>query len=76
MSIHAMWTSQYTIKIFQEEDNSFYGEVVELPWCFSNGKTIAELKDNMKEAIECYLEGLKKDVELWYVSFSYFTQYA
>ncbi|MBQ7074268.1 type II toxin-antitoxin system HicB family antitoxin [bacterium] len=71
-----MGTSQYTIKIFQEEDQSFYGEVIELPGCFSTGKTIAELKKNMKEAIECYLEGLKKDVELGYVSFSYFTQYA
>jgi predicted RNase H-like HicB family nuclease len=30
-----MGTTKFTIKISQEEDNSFYAEVVELPGCFS-----------------------------------------
>lgn len=51
-----MGTTKFTIKISQEEDKSFYAEVVELPGCFSSGETIEELQKNVKEAIQCYLE--------------------
>ena len=67
---------KYTIKIFQEEDNSLYAEVLELPWCFSSWKNMDELKVNIKEAIECYIEWMKVDVEKECVSYDYFKQYA
>ncbi|MDD3263075.1 MAG: type II toxin-antitoxin system HicB family antitoxin [Candidatus Absconditabacteria bacterium] len=71
-----MGTTKFTIKIFQEQDGSFYAEVLELPGCFTTGETIDNLKNNINEAIECYLEGMKKDVEQKAVSFDYWTQYA
>jgi len=71
-----MWTTKFTIKIFQEEDKSFYAEVVELPWCFTTWETIEELKGHIKEAIQCYLEWMQKDIEKEVVSFDYRQQYA
>ena len=56
INLKIMWTMKYTIKVFQEEDGSFYAEVAELPGCFSSWKDIDELKVNVKEAISCYLE--------------------
>ncbi|MGE4413435.1 MAG: type II toxin-antitoxin system HicB family antitoxin [Candidatus Caldatribacteriota bacterium] len=45
-------------KVIVEEDESGYyvGEVPALPGCFSQGKTIDELKKNIGEAIEGWLE--------------------
>lgn len=71
-----MGTTKFTIKISQEEDKSFYAEVVELPGCFSSGETIEELQKNVKEAIQCYLEWMQKDIEKETVSFDYWKQYA
>ena len=45
-------------KIIVEKDESGYyvGEVSALPGCFSQGKTIEELRVNITEAIEGWLE--------------------
>jgi len=45
-------------KIIVEKDESGYyvGEVPALPGCFSQGKSIEELKINITEAIEGWLE--------------------
>jgi len=45
-------------KIIVEKDESGYyvGEVPALPGCFSQGKTIEELRVNITEAIEGWLE--------------------
>jgi len=71
-----MGTTKFTIKISQEADKSFYAEVVELPGCFSTWETLDELKWNIKEAIQCYLEWMQKDIEKETVSFDYRKQYA
>jgi len=71
-----MGTTKFTIKISQEEDKSFYAEVVELPGCFSTWETLDELKWNIKEAIQCYLEWMQKDIQKETVSFDYRKQYA
>lgn len=46
------------LEIIVEKDESGYyvGEVSALPGCFSQGKTIKELKRNIAEAIEGWLE--------------------
>ena len=71
-----MGTTKFTVKITKDEDNSFYAEVFELPWCFTTGKDINELKKNIKEAIECYLEWMKLDIEKNAVSYDYLQAYA
>ena len=71
-----MGTTKFTIKIFQEADKSFYAEVLELPGCFTAWETIEELKEHIKEAIQCYLEWMQKDIEKETVSFDYRKQYA
>jgi len=52
--------NKFKIIIEKGEDGYFIGEAPELPGCYSQGKTISELKNNMKEAIELYLETKKE----------------
>ena len=46
---------KYIVLIHKEEER-YWGECPELPGCFSQGDTPDELMDNMKEAIELYLD--------------------
>lgn len=50
---------KYRVLIEQDEDGMFVAEVPSLPGCISQGKTRAEATENIKEAIELYLESLK-----------------
>ena len=51
---------KYRILIEQDEDNMFVAEVPSLPGCITQGKTRAEAIDNAKDAIQGYIESLKK----------------
>lgn len=53
----------YRILIEQDEDNMFVAEVPALPGCVSQGKTRTEAIDNAKDAIQGYIESLKKHNE-------------
>ena len=44
--------------IGQDEDGVFVAEVPSLPGCLSQGRTRTEALDNIREAIELYLESL------------------
>ncbi len=46
----------YHVIIEQDEDGGFVGKVPELSGCFSQGDTLDELMDNVREAIELCLE--------------------
>jgi len=48
--------TKYTILIEQDEEGWFVSEVVELPGCHTQAKTIDELISRTKEAIQAYLE--------------------
>jgi len=52
---------EYTVLIEKDEDGYFVGEVVELPGCYSQAKTVEELMERMKEAICLYLETVDED---------------
>jgi len=54
---------KYRILIEQVEDNMFVAEVPSLPGCVLQGKTRAEAIDNAKDAIQGYIESLKKHNE-------------
>ncbi|MBI4017420.1 MAG: type II toxin-antitoxin system HicB family antitoxin [Candidatus Aenigmarchaeota archaeon] len=54
---------QYRILVEQDEDGVFVAECPALPGCVSQGKTRDEAIANIKEAIEGYLQSLKKHKE-------------
>ncbi len=43
------------VRIFQEEDGSYYASVENLPGCFTMAETLDELDGNIREAITSYL---------------------
>ncbi|MCL1976859.1 MAG: type II toxin-antitoxin system HicB family antitoxin [Candidatus Bathyarchaeota archaeon] len=51
----------YRVIIEQDEDGVLVARVPDLPGCATEGKNREELMANVKEAIEAYLEALKKD---------------
>ena len=53
---------EFFVVIEKDEDGFYVGEVPQLKACYSQGKTIDELLENMKEAIALALED-QGDVE-------------
>jgi predicted RNase H-like HicB family nuclease len=52
-------TQEFTIDIERDPESEWLvGSVAELPGCYSQAPTLAELELNMREAIEVYLETL------------------
>lgn len=49
---------KYRVWIEQDEDGMFVADVPSLPGCISQGRTRKEALDNIREAIELYLESL------------------
>ncbi len=47
---------EFTVIIEQDEDGTYIASVPELPGCHTQGDTLEELTENIKEAIELYLE--------------------
>jgi len=56
-------TRRYRILIEQDEDGVFVAECPVLPGCVSQGKTRQEALDNIQDAIQGYLERLRKHRE-------------
>lgn len=50
----------FYVIIERDEDGLFVGEVPQLPACYSQGRTIDELMENMKEVIALCLEELSE----------------
>ena len=51
---------KYRIIIEPDEDGIFVAECPTLPGCISQGKTRADAISNIKDAIQGYIESLKK----------------
>ncbi|MGB9929418.1 MAG: type II toxin-antitoxin system HicB family antitoxin [Methanosarcina sp.] len=47
---------EFTVIIEQDEDGTYIASVPELPGCHTQGDTLEELNENIKEAIELHLE--------------------
>jgi len=54
---------KYRIIIEQDEEGTFVAECPSLPGCISEGKSREEALKNIKDAINGYLESLKKHDE-------------
>jgi predicted RNase H-like HicB family nuclease len=54
---------KYRVWIEQDEDGLFVAEVPALPGCISQGRTRAEVLENIREAVELYLESLNEHGE-------------
>lgn len=62
-SVLSITCMQYRILVEQDEDGIFVAECPALPGCVSQGKTREEAIKNIKDAIEGYLQSLKKHKE-------------
>jgi predicted RNase H-like HicB family nuclease len=47
--------------VIERGPNNYSAYVPDLPGCITTGKTIDEIKTNIREAIELHLEGLTED---------------
>ena len=47
--------------IIEKDENGYFAYVPRLDGCVSQGDTYEETLDNIKEALELYLESLKED---------------
>ncbi len=52
----------FTVLIEQDEDGVYVATVPELDGCYTQGKSLQEVLDRIKEAIEVCLESDKEDV--------------
>lgn len=52
---------QYTVVVHSAEEGGYWVDVPSLPGCFSQGETIDEAMNNVKEAIELHIQGLKDE---------------
>ena len=56
-----MTVYNYRILLKEEPEGGFTVMVPSLEGCITYGKTLAEAKENAKEAIKLYIESLKED---------------
>ena len=49
---------EFYVVVERDEDGVYVGEVTQLPGCYSQGQTLDELMQNMKEVIALCLEDL------------------
>lgn len=49
----------YTVLIEQDEDGIYVAKVPDIPGCYTQGKTVSEVMERIKEAIEVCLEAEK-----------------
>ncbi|MEM3086487.1 MAG: type II toxin-antitoxin system HicB family antitoxin [Halobacteria archaeon] len=52
---------KFKVHLEKEEDGWYVATVPSLPGCISQGKTVADAKRNIKEAIELHLKSLAED---------------
>lgn len=47
--------NSYTVVVHEAEEGGFWGEVLELPGCVSQGENLDEFRRNIREALEVVL---------------------
>ena len=54
-------TYEFDVVILEDESGGYVAFVPALPGCHTQGDTLQELMDNVKEAVELYLETLTEE---------------
>ncbi len=51
----------YTVLVYEAEpdEGGFWATVAELPGCGTSGETMEEIEENIRDAIQTYIEALK-----------------
>jgi predicted RNase H-like HicB family nuclease len=52
---------EYSVIVHEAEEGGYWVEVPALPGCYSQGETVEETLEHVKEAIGLYLEVLRED---------------
>ena len=52
---------RYAVVIEKVPNSNYCAYVPDLPGCISTGDTLGEVKQNIREAIEFHLEGMRED---------------
>jgi predicted RNase H-like HicB family nuclease len=52
---------EYSVIVLKAEEGGFWAEVAALPGCYSQGETVEEALENVKEAIALYLDALREE---------------
>ena len=60
VQIKKMFVMKYTLIIKQGQDGYLIGQLKELPAVFTQGLTISELKENIADVLELYLEDVRE----------------
>jgi predicted RNase H-like HicB family nuclease len=54
----------YTVLVYEDKDDGgYWAKVAELPGCYTSGETLAEIEENVKDAIAAYLESMEESGE-------------
>jgi len=59
--------SEFNVLIEQDEDGVYLAKVSEIDGCYTQGKTLQEALDRIKEAIEVCLEADKEEIVVSYL---------
>ena len=54
---------EYSVVVHKAEEGGFWVEVPALPGCYSQGETVEDTLENVREAIDLYLEVLTEERE-------------
>ncbi len=55
-------TKKYAV-VIEKGPNNYSAFVPDLPGCITTGRTLEEIEENIREAIELHLEGMREDGE-------------
>lgn len=56
------YNREYQVVFQEETEGGFSAWVPDLPGCASQGETLEEALENIREAIELYLQDVKEDI--------------
>ena len=55
-------STSYTVLVYENEPDEqpgFWATVAELPGCFTHGLSVEEIRENVRDAIDAWFEGLE-----------------